>query len=410
MNFRVLLPIAVLLSIVSIQTSAQQSRPLTSSLYRQRFTKTLHRLQHHQQPTPTTSTHNLGVTTSAGPSVGRVRDYFLTVEELDWNYAPTKWDHLYGKSLNDSMAALYTVHSLNPPRVGAVYRKAAYRAYTDASFRMRISHDSYLGTLGPVIRAEVGDRVRVRFRNMASRNYSVYPYGVVSRYDRSKKAGAPITPGEEHVYEWDIPDRSGPGPKDPSSLVWAYVSDANPTRDLHSGLVGPLIVYKRGLLEPGILYPTKQDFDQEIVTIMMVNDENRSHYLTQSLALAGLPTSAGIDLTDATFRESNRMYNVNGFVFNNMEPLMLVQGSRVRWYLMTLGDEIDIHTAHWHGATTLIGGHRLDTVELLPGTFRTADLVPDNPGQWLFHCHVSKHMMAGMSVFYQILSTNGEEW
>jgi len=32
-----------------------------------------------------------------------------------------------------------------------------------------------------------------------------------------------------------------------------------------------------------------------------------------------------------------------------------------------------------------------------------ADMVPDDPGIWLFHCHVGEHMMAGMSVRYRVL-------
>jgi FtsP/CotA-like multicopper oxidase with cupredoxin domain len=33
----------------------------------------------------------------------------------------------------------------------------------------------------------------------------------------------------------------------------------------------------------------------------------------------------------------------------------------------------------------------------------TADMVPDDAGVWLFHCHVADHMDAGMSAFYQVL-------
>ena len=29
-----------------------------------------------------------------------------------------------------------------------------------------------------------------------------------------------------------------------------------------------------------------------------------------------------------------------------------------------------------------------------------ADMVPDNPGKWLFHCHVSAHLRMGMQAFY----------
>ena len=31
-----------------------------------------------------------------------------------------------------------------------------------------------------------------------------------------------------------------------------------------------------------------------------------------------------------------------------------------------------------------------------------ADMVPDNPGIWLFHCHVNDHITAGMLTRYQV--------
>jgi hephaestin len=33
----------------------------------------------------------------------------------------------------------------------------------------------------------------------------------------------------------------------------------------------------------------------------------------------------------------------------------------------------------------------------------TADMVPDDPGIWLFHCHVNDHITAGMITRYQVL-------
>jgi hephaestin len=31
-----------------------------------------------------------------------------------------------------------------------------------------------------------------------------------------------------------------------------------------------------------------------------------------------------------------------------------------------------------------------------------ADMVPDNPGRWLFHCHVTPHVMGGMQADYTV--------
>jgi FtsP/CotA-like multicopper oxidase with cupredoxin domain len=42
-------------------------------------------------------------------------------------------------------------------------------------------------------------------------------------------------------------------------------------------------------------------------------------------------------------------------------------------------------------------------VNLLPATMITADMKADNPGEWIYHCHVADHIAAGMVTTYQIL-------
>ena len=37
----------------------------------------------------------------------------------------------------------------------------------------------------------------------------------------------------------------------------------------------------------------------------------------------------------------------------------------------------------------------------------TADMVADNPGTWMIHCHVADHIAAGMLTTYTILDTQG---
>jgi hephaestin len=78
-------------------------------------------------------------------------------------------------------------------------------------------------------------------------------------------------------------------------------------------------------------------------------------------------------------------------------------GERVRWYVATLGEGFNFHTPHWHGNTVLVGGQRTDVVAISPTQMITADMVADNPGTWLFHCHVSDHMEGGMVARYEVL-------
>jgi manganese oxidase len=137
----------------------------------------------------------------------------------------------------------------------------------------------------------------------------------------------------------------------------------------------------------------------------MIYDENESCHLHDNI------TAAGVDLehTDGDdFQESNLKHAINGFLWDNLptvnvgHAMTMRLGERVRWYLLGMGTEVDLHTPHWHGQTLLWMGMRTDVVELLPGTMRTADMVPDNPGTWLYHCHVNDHITAGMLARFSV--------
>jgi len=67
-----------------------------------------------------------------------------------------------------------------------------------------------------------------------------------------------------------------------------------------------------------------------------------------------------------------------------------------------MGSEVDLHTAHWHGKTVLDHGRRTDVVELLPTSMRSVDMNANNPGNWLYHCHVTDHITAGMITRWKV--------
>jgi FtsP/CotA-like multicopper oxidase with cupredoxin domain len=79
------------------------------------------------------------------------------------------------------------------------------------------------------------------------------------------------------------------------------------------------------------------------------------------------------------------------------------KGERVRWYVVTMGEGFNIHTPHWHGNTVLNGGHRTDVIFVSPAQMDTVDMLPDDPGIWMYHCHIDEHMEAGMTALYQVL-------
>ena len=69
-----------------------------------------------------------------------------------------------------------------PHRIGRIYKKVVYREYTDAKFNRlltRSADEQYLGILGPVLYGEVGDTIKIFFKNNASRPFSMHPHGVL---------------------------------------------------------------------------------------------------------------------------------------------------------------------------------------------------------------------------------------
>lgn len=47
-------------------------------------------------------------------------------------------------------------------------------------------------------------------------------------------------------------------------------------------------------------------------------------------------------------------------------------------------------------------GKRTDVVELMQAQMLTVDMVPENPGTWMLHCHIDDHMEAGTSALYKV--------
>lgn len=92
-------------------------------------------------------------------------------------------------------------------------------------------------------------------------------------------------------------------------------------------------------------------------------------------------------------------WTINGRSYDNHAPLPLRAGENVQIAIKNTTKMF--HPMHIHGHTFQVRhgaavGPRKDTVIVLPGTTMTLDLVADNPGQWLAHCHNIYHGEAGM--------------
>ena len=62
------------------------------------------------------------------------------------------------------------------------------------------------------------------------------------------KPGAHVKPGETFTYRWTVPESVSPTAGDPPCLTYLYFSAVEPIKDTSSGLVGPLLVCKKGVL------------------------------------------------------------------------------------------------------------------------------------------------------------------
>lgn len=338
----------------------------------------------------------------AAPSQASVRTYYIAADETIWNYAPSGKDLIAQKALPPLM----------PLQLGWSFHKAIYREYTDASFRHlkpRPPEDDYMGIMGPVIHAEVGDTVVVVFRNNARFPLTVHAHGLF--YTKSSegapyqdglsawnKGGDSVPPGRTFTYTWEVPARAGPGPADGSSVVWMYHSHADEVNDVNTGPIGPIVVTAKGMAKPD---GSPKDVDREIFAMFAQFDESSSRYFAMNIADPRInrrhvkPVGTGYNDDD--------LWTINGLSYGNMPIPTMRVGQRVRWYLLSTMSDFDFHAPHWHGQTVVVNGMRTDLAQLGPMAMVAADMTPDNPGTWLFHCHVNVHLAGGMEARYRVL-------
>jgi len=349
----------------------------------------------------------------------QTRVYYIAADEVEWDYAPAGRDLISGQPF-DSVSRPFT--EAGPRRMGRRVVKALYREYSDSTFRTltpRPPEWEHLGFLGPVIRAEVGDTIRVVFRNNARFPVSVHPHGVF--YDKddegalyedgtsgADKADDGLPTGGTHVYTWPVPERAGPTAHETSTAFWMYHSHVHEVEDVNAGLLGPMIIGRRGALRPD---GTPKDVDREIVMGFIEVDEGSSLYTDHNVQTYwGTPDSVVRTVVFGTpglgpdgaahFRET-----MNGFLYGNGPMPQMRVGERVRWYIMG-STNFEFHAPHWHGNVVDIDQMRTDVAAILPMGMAIADMTPDNPGVWLFHCHVGAHLLMGMQGRYEVLPTS----
>jgi Multicopper oxidase len=128
---------------------------------------------------------------------GKVRTYYIAADEMPWDYVPGGMDGITAtpfKAVGLFMGGASPGGKPVEKPVPTSYVKALYREYTDNTFhtlRPRSAEWEHLGFMGPLIRAEVGDTIRVVFRNNGQHPYSMHPHGVL--YNKTRKARPMMT-------------------------------------------------------------------------------------------------------------------------------------------------------------------------------------------------------------------------
>jgi manganese oxidase len=322
------------------------------------------------------------------PDASKTRRYYIAAEPELWDYAPQDSDPVMGRPLPPPLAAKRKLAKLR------------YVQYTDDTFKAKVIQNPRLGMLGPALRGVVGEFLAVTFLNRTEQPLSLHPHGV--KYDKDSEGahympgpglGAAVGPGAKFTYVWHLDEGSGPQANEPSSKGWLYHSHVNGDEEINHGLIGSIIVTDPRRARPN---GTPADVDREMVALFLIFDESGLGQAAKEAAEYGRDRRMNWSQLQEQL-ELGARHAINGYVFGNLPGLEVNQGERVRWYLFGLGSEKDLHTAHWHGLRVVEEGRRrTDVVELLPATMKVADMVADNPGSWLFHCHVADHMMEGM--------------
>ena len=288
-------------------------------------------------------------TPEPGPG-GEVREYWVQARSVRWDIAPKKVDEWMKHRLSGRTTFRAFVYQLMSP------------GFADALGKPSMP--------GPTLEAEVGDLLVVHFRNADTRlNQAVtmHPHGVKynPEYDGSymgdhTRAGGFIAPGEEFTYRWECtPDSVG---------VWPY-HDHGPNHTLNTmrGLYGAVIVRPKGAAKP----------DVEHVLMM--------HSFSPQVT-----------------RLPRLFHAVNGRSGAGNTPTITA----------SVGQDVAIHAigfdSNWH--TFHVHGHRwkdangtfVDNPGFGPNETVTARFKEDNPGRWLWHCHVFSHQDAGMAGWYVV--------
>ena len=293
------------------------------------------------------------VASAAAPvASGAVREYWVAaVPAPTWNMAPNGRDAIAGTMLSPSQTVFPTV----------VFRRYTHHwGHPIRNAPERSSNQDLIP--GPLLRARAGDRLRVHFKNLDTlykRPHSMHFHGVHYK-PSSDGAFVPgvsgrdgeVKPGQSWTYKLTAgSDSVG---------VWPY-HDHSPSMEdsIMGGMYGMLSILGRRERRP----------DREL---------------------------------EVVFAPMGDFQTIDGRAFVGNTPVFTaITGQTVQWDVLAMGSEH--HTFHVHGHRWVDrDGRDVDTQTVGPAETFAIRWREEDPGTWLYHCHVESHMMAGMIGTYHV--------
>uniref|UniRef100_A0A452URJ8 Coagulation factor VIII n=1 Tax=Ursus maritimus TaxID=29073 RepID=A0A452URJ8_URSMA len=314
----------------------------------------------------------------------RTRHYFIAAVERLWDYGAQGGD---------------------VPQ----FKKVVFQEFTDGSFTQPLYRgelNEHLGLLGPYIRAEVEDNIMVTFKNQASRPYSFYS-SLIS-YEEDQRQGAEprrkfVNPNETKIYFWTVQHHMAPTKDEFDCKAWAYFSDVDLEKDVHSGLIGPLLICRSNTLNSA---HGRQVTVQEFALFFTIFDETKSWYFTENLE-RNCRAPCNIQKEDPSLKENYRFHAINGYVMDTLPGLVMAQDQKIRWYLLSMGSNENIHSIHFSGHVFTVRKkeeYKMAVYNLYPGVFETVEMLPSKVGIWRIECLIGEHLQAGMSTLFLVYS------
>lgn len=228
---------------------------------------------------------------------------------------------------------------------------------------------------GPVLELAEGDKVRIYVTNKLPNSTTIHWHGVLLPCGMDGVGGLTqpaIPPGETFLYEFIFPNAG----------TFMYHPHFDDMTQEGMGLTGMIVVHKR---EPEIEKRPDRDF------VIMLHEWN---------------IQVGTSRPNILKTDFN-VLTMNGKVLPDTEPLVAELGDII-WIRYGNLSAMDHHPIHLHGYSFKIigsdGGWAKDKTVLLPettvlvpvGAAKVIEFLADNPGDWIFHCHMTHHTMNQM--------------